>query len=626
MAKLLYALLAIVSAALSVHGSPATGCKHVLKETFFPTKEWIKQGPPPPDHAMTLRIDLAQPSFYALEEHLYAVSDPDSPRYGQHLSKEHVQELAAPSPQGLSAVNDWLLSAGFDLNSVIRSPSLNWVKLKTSVQQAEEMLNTTYHVWKNSKTGESLVRTTSWSLPDHLHQHIDLVHPTTMFRSIQPHATTFRLSNKAPGKAAVISIPSDSPTAVDPSCNTTITPTCLLQLYNATQYKVQSAKKGNKIAISSYLGQFANIADLQQFFKMLRPEAVGSSFNVVSINGGENNQTGTEAGDEANLDTQYAFSLTFPTPATVFTTGGSPPFIPDDNTPTNTNEPYLDWIDFVLDQPIEVIPQTSAYILLSTSYGDDEQTVPESFAKTVCNKFAQLGRYRDILLEYLLNWSSGARGVTLTFSSGDNGVGDGDPNPATSDCLTNDGTNQTKFIPAFPASCPFVTSVGGTVGVPETAVTRFGSGGGFSNFIYLFASLFAYQDAAVTAFLKVQGNTNKGLFNPNGRGYPDVAAQGDNFEIVLDKEVFLIGGTSAASPTFAGIVSLLNDARIAAGKPSLGFLNPLLYSKATKAFNDITVGNNPGCGTEGFFCIKGWDAGIYHQIIISIRITESISG
>lgn len=50
-------------------------------------------------------------------------------------------------------------------------------------------------------------------------------------------------------------------------------------------------------------------------------------------------------------------------------------------------------------------------------------------------------------------------------------------------------------------------------------------------------------------------------------------------------------------------MSLLNDARIRAGKPSLGFLNPLIYSINlihTGAFNDITTGNNPGCGTEGF--------------------------
>lgn len=61
--------------------------------------------------------------------------------------------------------------------------------------------------------------------------------------------------------------------------------------------------------------------------------------------------------------------------------------------------------------------------------------VPQSFATRVCAGFAQLG----------------ARGVTLTFSSGDHGVGDGNPNPATQKCFTNDGRNVTRFIPTFPA-------------------------------------------------------------------------------------------------------------------------------------------------------------------------------
>lgn len=108
--------------------------------------------------------------------------------------------------------------------------------------------------------------------------------------------------------------------------------------------------------------------------------------------------------------------------------------------------------------------------------------MPESFARRVCAEFAQLG----------------ARGVTLLFSSGDGGVGDGDSNPATQTCITNDGHNSTRFIPGFPASCPLcvlqcrgqgpvsrfwhsVTAVGGTHLVPEVAVSF--SGGGFSDYV-----------------------------------------------------------------------------------------------------------------------------------------------
>jgi hypothetical protein len=84
------------------------------------------------------------------------------------------------------------------------------------------------------------------------------------------------------------------------------------------------------------------------------------------------------------------------------------------------------------------------------------------------------------------------------------------------------------------------------------------------------------------------------------QAYPDVSAQSNNFAIFLKGQPVLIGGTSAAAPTFAGIVALLNDASIAEGKPPLGFLNPMLYSIGIGGLNDITQGNAPGCGTQGF--------------------------
>jgi len=307
---------------------------------------------------------------------------------------------------------------------------------------------------------------------------------------------------------------------------------------------------------------------------------VNATYALVSVDGGLDPQDPADAGAESDLDTQFAFGLTFPVTSTVFSTAGSPPFIPDIGTPTDTNEPYTEWLDFILSHP-------NPPLAISTSYGDDEQTVPESFAKRACAGFAQLG----------------ARGVSLTVSSGDGGVGDGDPDPATQQCITNDGLNRTQFIPGFPASCPFVTAVGGTILFPEQAVAF--SGGGFSNYF----SRPSYQDAAVKGFLsKLPAGTYSGLFNPNGRAIPDVSAQSDNFRVFIGGEPFHIGGTSASSPTFAGFVTLLNDARLKKGLPSLGFLNPLFYSHAVSGFNDITVGNNPGCGTEGFNATKGWDA------------------
>ena len=76
--------------------------------------------------------------------------------------------------------------------------------------------------------------------------------------------------------------------------------------------------------------------------------------------------------------------------------------------------------------------------------------------------------------------------------------------------------------------------------------------------------------------------------------------------------VLAVGGTSASAPTFAGIVSLLNEHQLQNGKKPLGFLNPWLYANA-QAFTDVTQGTNAiGRGTGpikyGFSCTKGWDA------------------
>lgn len=65
-------------------------------------------------------------------------------------------------------------------------------------------------------------------------------------------------------------------------------------------------------------------------------------------------------------------------------------------------------------------------------------------------------------------------------------------------------------------------------------------------------------------------------------------------------------GTSCSTPTFASVIALLNDERLNAGKSKLGWLNPWLYSNAD-ALNDITSGDNPGCGTNGFSATTGWD-------------------
>jgi tripeptidyl-peptidase-1 len=89
------------------------------------------------------------------------------------------------------------------------------------------------------------------------------------------------------------------------------------------------------------------------------------------------------------------------------------------------------------------------------------------------------------------------------------------------------------FIPAFPASCPWVTTVGGTQGFePEVAVQRFGSGAGFSN--YFRAPL--YQKETVNDYIDSLDGLYDGLYNKSGRAYPDVAAQGNHDVRILTRQ------------------------------------------------------------------------------------------
>lgn len=181
----------------------------------------------------------------------------------------------------------------------------------------------------------------------------------------------------------------------------------------------------------------------------------------------------------------------------------------------------------------------------------------------------------------------GLKGITVLESSGDLGVGAG--------CLAPD--NKTvEFNAIFPATCPYLTSVGGTVNVtPEVAWD--GSSGGFSSY---FARP-SYQDTAISDYLKLVSNSTISYYgqytNFSGRGFPDVAGHSvdPDYQVIYDGEPSPSGGTSAAAPVWAGLVGLLNDARFRAGKSSLGWLNPLVYQYGPEVLTDITGGYSIGC-------------------------------
>lgn len=507
------------------------------------------------------------------------VSNPSHHRYGQHLSQQEVHQLMSPSDETTQLVQEWLLENGLDSSHCEFNSARDWITITLPVARIESLLDTKYSVYEH-EDGTRLVRTTSWSLPRSLHDHITTIQPTTAFLRANPKGETVKTVPDDVDLSELTAALNSSQLAG--VCNFAgMTTKCLRTLYNTVNYKVQ-VPNNNSIAFTNYLGQVSNRSDARLYLQNFRPEAINSSSSIkqVSIDGGAIDNSTAGGGTEGNLDLQTILGLVYPTPVTLYSTGGMPPFEADTLTTSNTNEPYLTWALYMRELDNKTLPK-----VISTSYGDDEQTVPEAYAKSVCNQFAALG----------------AQGVSLFFSSGDNGVG------GNHSCISNDGKNTTTFLPVFPASCPYVTTVGGTKNYPEVvgfdATNGFASGSGFSNY---FARP-SWQDDVVESYLNSTGTQFQGLYNCSGRAYPDLAAQSYRYIIFYDTQVKTVDGTSCAAPTVASVFSLVNDALAAKGKSPMGWLNPWLYKKGHTAFTDVVNGSSVGCDGPGFSAGEGWD-------------------
>ncbi|KAG2378440.1 hypothetical protein C9374_008079 [Naegleria lovaniensis] len=329
------------------------------------------------------------------------------------------------------------------------------------------------------------------------------------------------------------------------------TPQALWKRYNITLPTSTSPK--NQQAVASFLGQYVELSDLTQFQQM---------FNLPRVKPtiiGPNDQS--QPGTEAALDIQYITAVGYLV-----------------NTTINSNDPndqsddiFLRWIKIQ-----QSMGDRSAWVH-SVSYGGVEKYVPKNFQTTLDIEFQKFG----------------VTGRTVLIASGDDG----------SRC----NSNGDKFEAEWPTSSPYIVSVGATR-PSDTYFERAVSWGGGG-----FAESYArpsYQSEAVSQYLRGNSVPPTSYFNVNGRAYPDVAALGVDYQIVVGGQVQAVDGTSASTPVFAGIVSLLNDLRLKAGKQPLGFLNPWLYQVASKergAFFDITQGNNGVSPCPGFSATQGYD-------------------
>jgi len=239
-------LLALPFATALVRAGHYKDISHRIKESIQgPPRGWLRYGPAPSDHLLELKIAFPQPHFPTLEKHIWEVSNPKHERYGAYLSKEETEALMAPHPETLDVVSEWLSSHGIEEEHLYRSSAQDWISIRVPVALAEEMLNTVsdmiiplsynsnalerktqkYHLYIHSDSGESIVRTTSYSLPESVYEHVELIQPTTMFTRSRTFKSTLHWSNTVPSGSPspsndTITGPAGNP--VDFSCNGTV--------------------------------------------------------------------------------------------------------------------------------------------------------------------------------------------------------------------------------------------------------------------------------------------------------------------------------------------------------------------------------------------------------------------
>ncbi|KAH8806148.1 peptidase S8/S53 domain-containing protein [Xylogone sp. PMI_703] len=233
------------------------------------------------------------------------------------------------------------------------------------------------------------------------------------------------------------------------------------------------------------------------------------------------------------------------------------------------------------------------------TYAFDEASYSDAYIERQCLEFLKLG----------------LQGTTVLTGSGDRGSED-----QLGECIDLDtGTpnaTSSRFASVFPASCPWLTVVGGTqlqlanrkrsdgAIPPDEASLQDNvtiSGRAFSHHF----SVPRHQAELETHFAHL---SRQGYFNPQGRSYPDVSALALGYLIIMYGEYYSVKGTSASTPVIASMIARVNDARLHVGKGTIGFINPVLYGFKDDITRDVRNGFNSGCGVSAFLAIKGWDA------------------
>lgn len=579
-----------------------------------------------------INIELTQPNIEPFVSSLLQISDPTSPSYGRYWTAQDVARAFKPADETSSSVMHWLRDSGVTPDRLSRCQSGHCIGFQSTTAEASQLLHTRFHHFRYKETGSTVVSCDEYFLPQSMESYIEYI-----TFSFAPHASEKSLTQRRASAPLVHGRRNQNDSQWSIDCAKSTVPSCLREFYNIPNSTVPHPN--NSFGIYQPAGVTWLAEDMDLFFSQYQPSLTGKYPEVQSIDGGYM-QTAFQVAPfnlEPNLDFQYAMALVDPQPVVNIQVGDL--FLGGNfnNMLAAFDKFYCGSLDPLVDPIFPSSNSSGGYnkstdcgtlkppAVLSISYSDTEAAFPTEYLERQCTEFLKLG---------LL-------GTTVIVSSGDAGV-EGGIQPGT--CINtttgvSNATNTGRFSPGWPAACPWVTTVGATQRFVckntsgnwtgnwtsasmlgnkplfgETALfrkskdnlTTLSSGGGFSN---VFGAP-PYQADAIADYIEQEHEHLAHLgwtFKRDGRGFPDLSALGESYLIAMYGNVTTVHGTSASAPVVASMISLINNDRLAAGKSTVGFINPALYSNPN-IFNDVVAGSNDGCGFRvAFPASNGWD-------------------
>jgi len=548
---------------------------------------------------VTVAVTHPASGVEALAEELQVVSDPTSPRYGQWLSSDEVAALLAVPQSAIDKALAWASAeCGAEALSHEVTGQGDFLRMEVATADCAAKLVDEAAVARGAGV-------------------VDGAFPSGT-------STTLAAASPSRGGARRFGVGENAPSISDVGA-----PNEQKAAYGIPTDLENSAQNDN-LQLVWGPGTFGYLpSDLKEFYKEYDlPEK-----NLLKVN--SYGFSGTPGGDnfgEASLDVTYISSMGLGVETLVANTNES------SSTEETTGFGYalLSFANMLAtagdgSNNTLPLPKVVSMSLGSLSY-DSCATLCEQTAATSKYSLAECNEYMTTQRQVCM-YSSGelvdrintefmktvARGTTMLAATGDGGshfsfgaftdVGIG--------AVLNEVSCEYQ-LPTFPAESPYVLGVGGSQWTAPASSKRpvywYAGGAGFSRRF----AMPDYQADAVASYLAsgVELPPATG-YNQSMRAYPDVVALAWGTPMYDNGNKVTTGGTSASTPSFAGIVSLLNGIRLDAGLPSLGFLQPRLYAAAAadekgEMFYDITTGyTNVGgdyydCG-NGFRATSSWD-------------------